>query len=204
MTLTATAAKPPPTPPTDSGALVERIRSGDHDAFADLVRLHGPRMLAVAARFLPDQQDRDDAVQDAFLSAFRSIGAFDGRSQLTTWLHRITVNACLMKLRARSRRPEASIDELLPRFDDTGHRVAPEAAWSDAIGRLEVKETRHLVRECIARLPEPYQMVLMLRDIEELDTAETARQLKCSEANVKTRLHRARQALRTLLAPHLT
>jgi RNA polymerase sigma-70 factor (ECF subfamily) len=179
------------------------MRAGASEAFEGVVRLHGPKMLAIAARYFHCEQDRDDAVQDAFISAFRAIGSFDGESKLGTWLHRITVNACLMKLRSRSRKPETQIDDLLPQFDDTGHRVHSDRAWDqDGYTRLAQKDTRQRVRDCIEQLPDSYRTVLMLRDIEGFDTAETAKQLDCSEANVKTRLHRARQALRTLLAPH--
>jgi RNA polymerase sigma-70 factor, ECF subfamily len=183
--------------------LLDQVRAGDERAFEAIVRQHAPRMLTVARRFLPGEQDCEDAVQDALVSAYRSIADFDRKSQLGTWLHRITVNACLMKLRARSRRPETSIDNLLPQFDDTGHRVSCDPAWSNGLERLVVKDLQSLVRRSIDRLPQSYRLVLLLRDIEEQSTADTARQLNCSEANVKTRLHRARQALRTLLAPHL-
>lgn len=183
--------------------LLDQVRAGDERAFEAIVRRHAPRMLTVARRFLPGDQDCEDAVQDALVSAYRSIADFDGKSLLGTWLHRITVNACLMKLRSRSRRPEMSIDNLLPQFDDTGHRVACDPAWSDGLERLVKKDLQGLVRRSIDQLPESYRLVLLLRDIEEQSTADTARQLNCSQANVKTRLHRARQALRTLLATHL-
>jgi RNA polymerase sigma-70 factor (ECF subfamily) len=191
------------TVPTDA-ELVNDIREGEERAFEVLVRQHAPRLRAVAARFLHCEQDRDDAVQDAFISAFRSINSFDGKSRLATWLHRITVNACLMKLRSRARKSETSIDDLLPRFDHTGHRVASDPAWCNGFERLAAKDVKRLVLHCIDQLPESYRVVLLLRDIEELDTAQTARHLHCSEGNVKTRLHRARQALRALLAPHFT
>jgi RNA polymerase sigma-70 factor (ECF subfamily) len=187
----------------DEAELIAQMKAGASAAFETVVRLHGPKMMAIAARYFQNEQDRDDAVQDAFISAFRAIGSFDGQSKLGTWLHRITVNACLMKLRSRSRRPETQIDDLLPQFDQTGHRVHSDRAWeSDGYTRLAEKDMRQRVRDSIDQLPEPYREVLYLRDIEGFDTAETARQLNCSEANVKTRLHRARQALRTLLAPY--
>jgi RNA polymerase sigma-70 factor, ECF subfamily len=188
---------------SDEAELVAQMQAGVQTAFDTVVRLHGPKMLAIAARYFHNEPDRDDAVQDAFISAFRAIGSFDGQSKLGTWLHRITVNACLMKLRSRSRKPETQIDDLLPQFDQTGHRIHSDRAWDqDGYTRLEQKDTRQRVRDCIEQLPEAYRTVLLLRDIEGFDTAETARQLGCSEANVKTRLHRARQALRTLLLPY--
>ena len=186
----------------DDVALLERIRAGDERACEALVRLHGGRMLAVARRFLRTEEDSGDAVQDAFLSAFRSLESFEGNSALGTWLHRIVVNVCLMKLRTRSRSQEVRIDDLLPTFDETGHHSHPVRAWQDdALARLTRAETRAHVRACIDRLPDPYREVLVLRDIEELDTEQTAQHLGISPGAVKVRLHRARQALRTLLEP---
>ena len=166
------------------------------------VRQHGGRLLAVARRFLRTEEDSADAVQDAFLSAFRSLEGFERNSALGTWLHRIVVNVCLMRLRARSRSREVRIDDLLPTFDETGHHSHPVRPWEDdALARLTRAETRAHVRACIDRLPDPYREVLVLRDIEELDTEQTAQQLGINPGAVKTRLHRARQALRTLLEP---
>jgi RNA polymerase sigma-70 factor (ECF subfamily) len=187
--------------PESEGQLLARLRAGDELASAALVRTHGGRMLQVARRFMRCEQDADDVVQDAFLSAFASIDSFAAGSRLSTWLHRITVNAALMKIRSRSRRPETAL-EGLPDFDATGHHTRPVPPWAaDAADRAATGETRQLVREAIDRLPESYRQVLLLRDIEEYDTAEVAAMLGCSTANVKTRLHRARQALRTLLEP---
>jgi RNA polymerase sigma-70 factor (ECF subfamily) len=191
-------------PTRDETSLVERLQKGDAAAFEELVRSHGGRMLAVARRFLPVEDDARDAVQDAFLSAFRSIERFEGQSRLSTWLHRIVVNASLMKIRSRSRRPEALIDDLLPGFLEDGHLAAPAVAWEtpadDSIARRELRE---LVLANIQQLPESYRNVLLLRDIEEFDTQETAELVGISPNAVKTRLHRARLALRGLLEPSL-
>lgn len=187
---------------TDDVELLKRVRAGDERACETLVRRHGGRMLAVARRLLLSEEDSTDAVQDAFLSAFRSLDGFEGNSALGTWLHRIVVNVCLMRLRARSRRREVRIDDLLPTFDETGHHSHPIRAWEDqGLARLTQAETRAQVWACIDQLPDPYREVLLLRDIEELDTEQTARLLGINPGAVKTRLHRARQALRTLLEP---
>ena len=177
--------------------LVSRLQRGDEAAFEELVRSHAGRLLSVARRFLGSSEDAQDAVQEAFIRAFKAIHTFEERSQLQTWLHRILVNTALMKLRERRRKPEDSIDELLPTFASDGHQTVESREWSDAL--LERKETAGLVRDAIARLPEPYRVVLVLRDLEERDTAETARILGTTTTVVKVRLHRARQALRTLL-----
>jgi len=184
---------------------VARLRAGDEAAYAELVRAQGGRMLAVARRLLRSDDDAADAVQEAFVSAFRAIASFEGGARLSTWLHRIVVNAALMKLRTRSRRPEVSIDELLPKFYEDGHHVDEPAEWKSPsqLAALERQETRNLVREQIDRLPADYRTVLMLRDIEGLDTKETAELLGVTPNAAKIRLHRARLALRGLLDPHM-
>lgn len=187
----------------DDDALVARLRSGDDEAFELVVRTYSGRLLAVARRILGNDEDGRDAVQDALLSAFRSLERFEGGSLLSTWLHRITVNAALMKLRTRRRKPEESIENLLPVYKDDGHHQEAFSSWSEPVDVAMTRaEHRAAVRRCIDQLPDSYRTVLLLRDIEELDTEEAARMLGISGNAVKIRLHRARQALRTLLAPH--
>ncbi len=189
---------------TDEAAWVSALRAGEEQAFEKLVRAYSGRMLAVAQRMLQSESDAQDAVQEAFLSAFRAIDRFQGGSRLSTWLHRIVVNAALMKLRSRQRRPEDPIEELLPRFLENGHLAQPAVEWKEsAQTALERQEVRASVRASIDQLPESYRTVLLLRDIEELDTQETARLLELSSNAVKIRLHRARQALRGLLDSQL-
>ena len=189
---------------TTDAALISSLQAGDADAFETLVRTYMPALLRVARRFLRSEEDARDAVQDAFISAFKSIRNFASNSQLGTWLHRIVVNSSLMKLRSQKRRPEEDIDALLPRFLEDGHQVIPSLPWDEnAEAILERKEMRELVRESIDKLPEMYRTVLLLRDIEELSTEETARLLDINTNTVKVRLHRARQALRAILDPHM-
>lgn len=185
--------------------LAERLRAGEPEAYEELVRANTGRLLAVARRMLRNEEDAREVVQEAFLSAFRSIERFEGGARLSTWLHRIAVNAALMRLRSRRRKPEDSIEDLLPRFREDGHFASLPAPWRDPSGESAAgrRELRGRVRESIDRLPERYRTVILLRDIEELDTAEVARMLELSPNAVKTRLHRARQALRNLLDPVL-
>jgi RNA polymerase sigma-70 factor (ECF subfamily) len=191
-------------PRPQADPLVEALRRGDADAFEALVRREGVRMLAAARRLLGSEEDARDAVQEAFLQVHRNVGEFQGESRISTWLHRIVVNAALMKLRSRRRKPEQQLDELLPQFDEGGRWLRPIAGWERPSEELlESAETRALVRRAIDQLPPAYREVLMLRDIEELDTEETARMLGVSLNAVKVRLHRARQALRTLLEREL-
>jgi len=186
-------------------ALVAGLRAGDAAAFETLVQTHGGQMLALAKRMMRCEQDADDAWQDALLCVFRKAEMFAESSKLSTWLHRITVNSCLMKLRSQRRRHEVEMDDLLPSFDQSGHHARGVAAWNEEpLSNAETSETRKQVRACIDQLPETYRTVLLLRDIEEMDTEEVAELLGCTTNCVKTRLHRARQALRTLLEPLFT
>ena len=155
------APEPPSTedrhrcPPGDV-ELVARIRAGDESACEALVRQHSGRMLAVARRFLRTEEDSADAVQDAFLSAFRSLEGFQRNSALGTWLHRIVVNVCLMRLRTRSRGRELRIEDLLPTFDETGHHSHPVRAWEDdALARLVDLIRRAARPPLVRRLTKP-------------------------------------------------
>lgn len=182
---------PGPILPNES-EFVSRLRDGDEDAYETLFRMHSGTMMAVARRFLRDSDDAADAVQDAFVSAFRAIRSFVGGARLGTWLHRIVVNACLMKLRGQRR------NRLIP-LDDSHVPVC--RSEDDHLGRAEMAKS---VRMCIDRLPPPYRAVIQLRDIEGVGTAEAAHRLGTNEAVVKTRLHRARQALKAQLGAQAT
>lgn len=187
----------------DEEQLLARLRAGEEAAFEELVRLYGSRVLAVTRRMLPTEDEARDAVQEVFLSAFRGLDRFEGQAKLSTWLHRIAVNTALMRLRTRRRKPEESLDTLLPTFLDDGHHIEKFSSWAEPADlTLERAETRQLVRRLIDELPETYRTVLLLRDIEGLDTEETAAALGTTPTAVKVRLHRARQALRNRLAPH--
>jgi len=195
-----------PTPPSASPdqALLAALRAREPGAFEQLVRTHGGRLLAVARRLLGNEEDARDAVQESFMNAYRSIDRFEGGSLLSTWLHRITVNVSLMKLRTRKRKPEEPLEHLLPVFNDDGHFAERfESGSEPADVRLSRIEEQAAVRAAIDELPEHYRTVLLLRDIEGVDTREVADQLGITANAVKLRLHRARQALRTLLAPRL-
>ncbi len=184
--------------------LLAGLRAGS-DRHADrFVRTHIGWMRAVALRLLKDDGLADDCVQEALIKALRSIGKFEGRSKLKTWLHRITVNQALMKLRSRKRLEEDLIDPLLPDFDENACRI--EAPWTQRVSAEQILSTaqqRRLVLSKINELPDNYRIILMLRDIEEMDTAEVADCLGIAEGNVKVRLHRARAALKKLLEPLL-
>jgi RNA polymerase sigma-70 factor, ECF subfamily len=128
----------------DDITLLERLRCGDETAYELMIRTHGGRMLAVARGIVRNEEDARDVVQNAYVSAFRALPAFKGTAQLSTWLHRIVVNGALMKLRTRRRKPEASIEDMLPSFLEDGHHTQNFSEWSAQADRLlESKEARH-------------------------------------------------------------
>lgn len=178
------------------------LKSGQPEATERFVREHAGWMLAVARRILKDNNLAEDAVQGAFANIFKALDGFDGRSAVKTWMHAIVVNQALMLLRRQKRLKEDLVDDLQPVFDRNGCRV--EDLWTT----LETPETlmqqsqlRERVKQEIEALPDAYRVVLLLRDVEELSTAETAAALDMSEAAVKVRLHRARAALKKRLEP---
>lgn len=178
-------------------ALLRRLQAGEDDAYRELIHTYGTRLLAVARRIMRTEEDARDCVQDAFLSAFRSIDRFEGKATLGTWLHRIVVNACLMKLRTHKRKPEELVDPGTAEFDRYGFRAGPtEIGNAGAESLLEREEVREQVRAGINSLPDDFRIVLLLRDIEELTTQETAEILETTTGAVKVRLHRARLALK--------
>ncbi len=202
MTEMAGVARETGTVAREEDELLAGLRAGDQRSYERLVRAYGGRMLAAARRLVRNEDDARDCVQDAFLQAFRNIAGFEGRASLGTWLHRIVVNAALAKIRARERRPEESLEALLPRFDPDGSRLDPEPEPAQPLeALLESAEARRFVRRCIEQLPEGYRNLLIVRDIEGYDTEETAELLGMTPGAVKTRLHRARAALKTLLEP---
>jgi RNA polymerase sigma-70 factor (ECF subfamily) len=185
-------------PQTEEELLIDRVKRNDQNACTEFVNRFGPKMLQVATDILRCEQDAADAVQDAFVSAFRAIGKFSRESRLSTWLHRITVNAALMRLRARRRERQKnlgsySIDDLR----DSQLPACPRAI--PVVDRLADQESISTMKASIATLPQTYRDVLELRDLQSIDINDTAQRIGCSRSNVKTRLHRARRALRERL-----
>ena len=163
---------------------------GDPHAFGELVRRHRDRMWAVALRTLGDREEAADALQDALVSAFRNAASYRGDAAVTTWLHRVVVNACLDRVRRRQARPSVPLGdtEVASRRDD---HAATEA-------RLDV-------RAALATLPEPQRAAILLVDMEDMSVAEAAQVLGVAEGTVKSRCSRGRlalsQALRATTGP---
>lgn len=177
----------------------EGLSLGDFESF---VRDYMDHLRAVATRMLRCEVDAADAVQDALLSAFVAREKFQGDSTVYTWLYRIVVNTCLMKLRTHSRVKLISLDDNATSNNPRGCQADAIADESErAESRMERDELRVAVQLSMIRLPECYQTILRLRDLEGFSTDQTAARLNLSRSAVKTRLHRARRALRSLLEP---
>ncbi len=177
---------------------MEGLRRRDGDAYERLVDTHGARARAVARRILGDGGDADDAVQDAFVAVWKGIDGFDGRAALSTWLHRIVVNASLARLKARVRRREVAMEDSRGAgAEDAG--VAAERT-PDALERAALARQ---VWDAIEELGDDERAALVLRDVEELPSREVAAALGVSDAAVRQRLHRARRAVAERLRPEL-
>jgi RNA polymerase sigma-70 factor, ECF subfamily len=166
--------------------------AGDRDAFGELFRRHRDRLWAVALRTLGDREEAADALQDAMLSAHRAAGRFRGDSAVTTWLHRIVVNACLDRIRRRQAHPTVPLPDGFRGSQDGAGGVEPAAPVRD-------HDTAMVVRDALAALPVEQRAALVLVDVQGYPVAEVARILGVAEGTVKSRCARGRARLATML-----
>jgi RNA polymerase sigma-70 factor, ECF subfamily len=184
----------PPFITWDEATLLASARAGDSAAFECLVMPHWDALLRVTQRILRNREDAEDAVQTAFLDAFRNLRGFQGRSRFSSWLTRIAMNAAFMRLRASRQKRETSLDEVTEtgearaRFHLVETRPNPEQEYLS-------KEGRVLLQKGLKKLGPLYAEVLHLRSVQELSAKETARILELPVGTVKARLHRARTKL---------
>ena len=182
--------------------LAARAAAGEERAFEELVSRYQARVYRLACRLTDDEGDAKDVLQETFLAAYRGLPAFRAEARFSTWLYRIATNAALMHRRARARRPTESLEAFLPRFDRDGVH-ASELADLRAASRADEILDRTLLadkaRAGLARLPGIYRDAFVLRDLEELETAEVAELLGIDAAAVRQRVHRARLMLRGYL-----
>lgn len=182
-------------------ALVALAAGGDDRAFETLVERYQDRVYRLACR-LTSETEAPDVLQETFLQVYRNLSAFRGASRAGTWIYRIATNACLMHRRTRARKPTESLEAFLPRFDEAGiHVDTPEQLQitSTLEERLDRATLAAHARLAIARLPDLYREAFVLRDLEELPTAEVAETLGIEPAAVRQRVHRARLLLRGYL-----
>jgi len=198
----------PMTDPTE-GELIDRLRRRDTGALEILMQRHAARVYRVALGVTRSEADAEEVAQDVFLSLFEKIGAFEERAALGTWLYRVATNHALLRRRGKRLELEVSLEDQLPTFKDDGHRAGDRsfllADWSaSAEERMLSGETHALVRRALDLLPPHYRTVVVLRDIEELSNEEAALILNEPVSSVKSRLHRARMALREQLTLLMT
>lgn len=193
-----------PSTSADPGFDVEALLAGDESAFEALVRQESGRLFRVIQRMVDDADEAENLVQETFLQAFERLASFRRESKFTTWLYAIGINLARASLRKSKRfvpLDEEAVDRLQPTFSG-GSYSEPVETW-DPQRYAEKTERVRLVRDAIDRLPTDYRTVILLRDIEEVDTDDVASMLGISNGAVRVRLHRARQALRSMLDGHL-
>jgi RNA polymerase sigma-70 factor (ECF subfamily) len=196
---------PPHTPPEPNAPaavtdedLVARARTKDFAAFEELVDRYEDKIFRLAFRFVRNETEAKEIVQDTFLLVWRKLDTFKGDSQFGSWLYRVATNTALMRLRAQRRHPEISTEELpVDYLDNYGQLPAAGENWAKRPDdELQSDELRPRIQKAVDELPDIYRTVFLIRDVEGLSTEETAEVLEISIPTVKTRLHRARLALR--------
>jgi RNA polymerase sigma-70 factor (ECF subfamily) len=190
-------------PDFDDTELLARLKAGDQSAYAKLVEDNASAIYRLALRMMGNEADAEDVLQETFLSAFKSIDRFEGRSSLSTWLYRIASNAALMRLR-RNEPEQVSVDEPVER--DDGELMPRQFFDFCCLPEEDLlrEEAREQMKQAIDDLPPTLRSVFVLRDIEGLSTAETAEALDLSESAVKSRLMRARLKLRERLSRYFS
>jgi len=184
-------------------ALIDKINAGDFQAFEALVNRYESKVYRLAMRMLRHQQDAEDALQESFLQVYRGLKSFEGRSNFSTWLFRLATNVCLMKIRHRGTEPTGMVplEDFMPQHEEGNQPSLQE--WPEKPEEiLLTKESREKMMEALDQLPADYRAVFVLRDIEGFSNAEAGEALGISVAAVKSRLHRARIALRGMLAEY--
>jgi RNA polymerase sigma-70 factor (ECF subfamily) len=189
----------------DQTELIERLKCGDQRALETIFDLYSVKLYNVALRILGEPADTEEVIQDVFWTVYRKAKSFQGNSQFSTWLYRLTVNAALGKIRRRKSNKEVDYEEYLPKFQTDGHHaVRPVVDWSDNLDEQYSKhELQELLGKALDELKPLDKSVVVLSDLEGLSDREIAATLGLSVSAVKTRLHRARMFLRGKIAVHV-
>ena len=192
--------------------LVARARQKDYGAFEILLERYEDKVFRLAFRFVRNESEAKEILQDTFLSVWRKLDTFKGDSLFSSWVYRVAANTALMRLRSQRRHPQISTEDLPPGFLDDyrgaqaggfGHLPSPGENWAKRPDeQLQSDELRRHIQAAVDELPELYRTVFLVRDVEGLSTEETAEVLGISVPTVKTRLHRARIALREAIAKY--
>jgi RNA polymerase sigma-70 factor (ECF subfamily) len=196
----------PTTAVVDDDTLVGRAQARDLGAFEELVARHEERLYRMAMRLLRNENDAREVLQEGLLSAWQNLGGFAGRAQFGSWIYRVVANAALMLLRSRRRHPSISVEDLPDAALDAAAAAGDMEAGGDWSRRpdeqLQSSELKRHIQAAADGLPEILRLVFVLRDVEGLSTEETAELLGITVPTVKTRLHRARLALRAAITDY--
>ncbi|PIR00769.1 MAG: RNA polymerase subunit sigma [Nitrospinae bacterium CG11_big_fil_rev_8_21_14_0_20_45_15] len=181
--------------------LVRKLQAGNMEVFDQLVERFQKKIYALSFNLTRNQMDAQDVTQDVFLTLFRKIHTFQGKSAFSSWVYRITLNAAYMKLRSRKKDQSVSIDDMLPTFNKAGFQQEKVQDWSEKTDSLLfANETRNIIQKAVDQLPEKEKVVFLLRDVEGISTEKVGEVLDLTIPAVKSRLHRARLFLRKKLS----
>ena len=195
----------PPAPAGGDDELLAGLRAGSSFAVDELLRQYQGKIFNLAMSILKNESDAEEAAQDVFMTVIRKADTFQGNSAFYSWMYRICVNTCLMRLRGKRRNETVSIEEFMPVFTDEGMHASPMDDWSKEVERDALnEELGQMIRKYTGELSEKYRVVFVLSDVEGLSNEETARILGLTVAAVKSRLHRARLYLRERLSHYLS
>jgi RNA polymerase sigma-70 factor (ECF subfamily) len=186
--------------------LVARARARDVAAFEALIDRHEEKIYRLAMRFVRNETDAREILQETFLSAWRNLDSFQGKSQFASWLYRVAVNAALMMLRSQKRHPQVAVEDVAEETLGEAAQTSPASLgfggddWSKRPDeQFQSEELRQQIQTAVDGLPESQRAVFLLRDVDGLSTEETGELLGLTVPTVKTRLHRARLALRAAI-----
>jgi len=201
------SATPPPSrtePAVSDEELITRARARDFGAFEQLLDRYEDKVFRLAYRFVRNETEAKEILQDTFLTVWRKLDTFKGDAQFGSWLYRVATNAALMRLRAQRRHPEVSTEDLpIGYLDNYGQLPPASENWAKRPDdELQSGELRRHIQAAVDALPDIYRTVFLIRDVEGLSTEETAEVLQISIPTVKTRLHRARIALRDAITQY--
>jgi RNA polymerase sigma-70 factor (ECF subfamily) len=189
----------------DEKRLLQGLRTGMHEAYSEFIDSYAARIYRLCYGFVQDPMEAQDLTQEVFLRILKHVGEFKGESSITTWVYRITVNVCLDRLRQQKRRMDIlQLDRYMPTFDESERLRDPVWDWSTLapLDNLLKKEAKEVIAKAISGLPPDFRVVLVLKDVEGISLKEISEALELSLPAVKSRLHRARLALRGVLSSY--
>jgi RNA polymerase sigma-70 factor, ECF subfamily len=185
--------------------LIARLKEREEQAFSDVFRLYGDKVFSLIYRMIGSRQEAEDVTQEVFISVFKTVDSFRGESKFSTWLLRIAANHCKNRIKYLARRPTEGVD-----MDDTGQQAAPAVATGPNLQAhidgpdvlMEAAEMDRIMQRAIEALPEEHRLLVILRDVDEMSYDEIAEITSLPEGTIKSRLHRARMAIKEELDKH--